>query len=154
RLIRSIMIFWSPRQDHDFRAQLAPKQRDPNAGCIFVAVANDKAFGVFMHGQRSDQLWFASSFKTKMKLFASIDDLLDDLTQLVDLNRKNAAVFIFVIELSYRILKRAVDRLDAVTQQVLKPNHQGKTEVSRACLINYCQQIDGPTIILQRPRFD
>src|SRR5260370_21823945 len=103
-----------------------------------------------MHGQRSDQLWFASSFKAKMKLFAGIDDLLDDLTQLIDLNRKNAAVLIFVIELSDRILKRAVDRLDAVTQQVLKPNHQGKPDVSRACLINYRQQIHGTPITLQQ----
>src|SRR5437016_974033 len=151
RLLKLFEFFCN---DHDFLAQFAPKQRDPDEGFVFVAVANDKAFGVFMHGQRSDQLWFASSFKAKMKLFAGIDDLLDHLTQLVDLNRKNAAVFIFVIELSYRILKRAVDRLDAVTQQVLKPNHQGKTEVSRACLINYCQQIDGPTIIAQVPLRD
>src|SRR5262249_30213931 len=154
RANRLLKLFEFFCNDHDFFVQFAPKQSDPDKGFIFVAVADDKTFGVFMHGQGGDQLWFASSFKAKMKLFAGIDDLLDDLTQLVDLNRKNAAIFVFVIELSYRHLKRAVDRLDAVTQQVLKPNHQGETEISYACFVNYCQQVDAATIILQRSCLD
>src|SRR5262249_55153876 len=43
RLLKLFEVF---RNDHDLLAQFAPKQGDPDESSVFVAVANDKAFGV------------------------------------------------------------------------------------------------------------
>jgi hypothetical protein len=41
-----------------------------------------------------------------------------------------------------------------VPEQILEPNQQRKTEVSGTRFVDDFQQIDGTTIVLQRPRFD
>ena len=72
---------------------------------ILVAVADDETFGVLVHRKRGDQFRLASGFESKMKLFAGIDDFFDDFAQLIDLDRKNAAILILVTELSDRALE-------------------------------------------------
>ena len=117
---------------------------------ILVAVADDKALGVLVHRQRGDQFRFAARFETKMKLLAGIDDLLDHFAQLIDLDRKNAAIFVAITELRDRVLKRAVDRFDAVPQQILKADHQRKTEAARARFVYDFEHVDGAAVFLQR----
>ncbi len=89
-----------------------------------------------------------------MKSFARIDDLFDDFTPLVDLDRKNAAIMILIAELRNRTLKCAINCFDPVPEQILEPNQQRKTEVSSTRFVDDFQQIDGTAIVLQRPRFD
>src|SRR5581483_7883771 len=106
--------------DDHFFAKLAAEQRDTDERRVFVTIANDETFGVLMHRQRGDQFRFASSFEAKMKLLAGIDNFLDDLAQLIDLDRKNAAILVLVTELRHRLFKCAVYRFDAVSKQILK----------------------------------
>src|SRR5882724_7259800 len=104
-----LQFFQFFRDDNDRFAKFAPKQRDANESGIFIAVADDQTLGVFLHGERSNQLRFAACFEPKMKLFACIDNFLDDLAQLIDFNGKNAAILIAIIEFGDRALKCAVD---------------------------------------------
>src|SRR5204863_9628791 len=98
---------------------------------------------VFLHGNRSNQHRFPPCFQPKLKLFARIDNFLNDLAQLIDFDEKNAAILIVITEFRDRALKCAIDRFDAVPKQILKSNQQWKTEVSGARFIDYCQKIDG-----------
>ena len=68
-----------------------------------------KALGIFLHRERGHEFWLAARLESKIKLFACIDDLFDDFAQLVDLDRKNAAIMILIAELRDRALKCAVN---------------------------------------------
>src|SRR6266496_1382637 len=143
-----LQFFQFFRDDNDRFAKFATKQRDANESGIFIAVADDQTLGVFLHGERSNQLRFAACFEPKVELFAGVDNFLDDLAQLIDFDGENAAILIAIIEFSDRALKCAIDRFDTVPEQILKPNQQWKTEVSGARFIDYCQKIDGTATVL------
>ena len=86
--------------DNDDRfAEFAAKQRNANESGIFVAVADDQALRVLVHGERGDQFRFAAGFEPEVKLLAGIDNLFDDFAQLIDLDRENAAILIAITEL-------------------------------------------------------
>src|SRR5439155_9985590 len=143
-----LQLFEFFRDDNDRLAKLAAKQCNANKSGIFIAVADDQALRVFLHGKRGNQFRLAACFEPKVKLFARIDNFLDDLAQLIDFDGKNAAILIEITEFSDRALKCAIDRFNAVPEQILKSNQQWKTKVSGARLIDYCQEIDGTAAIL------
>src|SRR5206468_3263868 len=143
-----LQLFEFLRDDDNRFAKFAAKQRNANESGIFIAVADDQTLRVFLHGKRSNQLRFAACFEPKVKSFARIDNFLDDLAQLIDFDGKNAAILIVITEFSDRVLKCAIDRFDAVPEQILKSNQQWKTEISGARFIDYCQEIDGTAAIL------
>src|SRR5262245_35904926 len=96
--------------DNDNRLpQFAAKQRYANESRILVAVADDQTLGIFLHRKRRNEFRFTACFESKMKLFACIDDLLDDFAQLIHLDRKNTAIVILITELRYCALKCAID---------------------------------------------
>ena len=80
--------------DDDRLAELAAEQRDADEGLILVAVADDQALRVLVHGEGRDQFRLAARFESEMKLLPGVDDLFDHFAQLVDLDRKNAAIII------------------------------------------------------------
>ena len=88
--------------DDDRFAQLAAEQGDADEGAILVAVANDEALRVLVHRQRGDQFRLAARFETEMKLLAGVDDLFDHFAQLIDLDRKNAAILVAITEFLHR----------------------------------------------------
>jgi bifunctional DNase/RNase len=87
-------------------------------------------------------------------LRARIDDFFDHFPQLIDLDRKNAAIPVLVTEFGHRILERAVDRFHTVAQQILKTNDKRKPEPAIARFVDYFQEIDRSTIFLQGTRHD
>src|SRR5205807_9429300 len=91
---RLLKLFEFFHHDDDGLAELPAEQRDANEGAVLVAVADDEALGILVHGERGDQLRFASRFEAEMKFLSGIDDLFDDFAKLVHLDRKNAAVMI------------------------------------------------------------
>src|SRR5438874_5020991 len=107
-------------------AKLASEQRDPNKGAIFVTITDDEALRILVHGERGDQLRLTPGFQAEMKLLAGIDNFFDYFAQLIDLDRNNSAVTIAITKFGDRIFKSAIDRFDAVSQEVLKPNDERK----------------------------
>src|SRR6266403_371639 len=89
-------------------------------------------------------------FESEVKLLAGIDDLFDHFAQLIDLDRKNAAIRTFVAKLGDGVLKRQVDRLDPVTKQVLKTNDERKTQSARARLIYNFENVNAAAVVLKR----
>ena len=85
-----------------------------------------------------------------MKGLAGIDDLLDDLTQLINLNRKNTAIFSAVVEFADRVFERAINGFHAVTEQVLKANNERKGETTGARFINNFKKRNGAAAFLKR----
>ena len=59
-----------------------------------------------------------------MKRLSGVDDLLDHFTQLINLDRENAAVIAAVLEFGNRVVKSAVDRFDAMPEQILKADDE------------------------------
>ena len=139
RLLQLLEFF---DDDDDRLAEPAAEHGGANEGAVLVAVADDEALRVFVHRERGDQLRFAAGFETEMKLRAGVDDLFDHFAQLIDLDRKNAAIFVAITELLHRRVKGAVDRLDPVPQQILEPDHERKTESALARFVHHFEQID------------
>ena len=152
RANRLFELFQFLDHDDDTFAEFAAEQRDADVGGVLVAVANDQAFRVLVHGQRRDQFRFAAGLETKMKLLAGIDNFFDYLTQLIHLDRENAAILAAVIELLNRVSKRAIDRFDPVTKQILEANDQRKTEAAGPRFVYDFEDVDRSTGLLQGHR--
>ena len=78
-----------------------------------------------------------------MVLRARVENFLHDLAQLVDLDRKHAAVWLLVAGLRDGAGERLADRLHAVAQQVLEPDDQRETEALFARLVDHGHHVDG-----------
>ena len=127
RADRLLKLFEFLGNDDHLFAELAAKQRDADEGRVFVAIANDETFGVLVHRQRSDQFRLASGFETEVKLLTGIDNFFDNFAQLIDLDRKNAAIFIFVAKFRDRVVECAINSFDTVAEQILKSDDQRET---------------------------
>src|SRR4030088_1696291 len=139
---RLLQLFEFLDDDNGRLAKLSTKERDADVSFVLVAVADDEALRVFVHGERSDRLRLAPGLETEVKLLPRIDDLLDHLAQLIDLDRKNAAIISSIVELAHGGLKRAVDRFDAMPQQILKANDQRETEPAVARFVHDFEDVD------------
>ena len=92
-----------------FLPSLLPQQRVLDEEGVLVAVADDQALRVRVDRQRGDQLRLAARLQPEVERRARVEDLLDDLAQLVDLDREHAAVDILVARFLDRRLERVVD---------------------------------------------
>src|SRR5207248_6016340 len=92
--------------------------------------------------------------QSEVKLQAGIDNLFDDFAQLVDLDRENASIFIAITELRHRGLKGAINRFDAVPEQILKPDYQRKTESTVARFVYDLEKVDATAVFLEWTRLD
>ena len=125
-----------------------------DVSAVFVAVANDEALEILVHRERRDQLRLRAGFEAKMKFLAGVDDLFDHLAQLVHLDREDAAVVVAETEFVDRALEGAVDGFNAMPQQILKTNHERKSEAARPRFLHDFENVDRSAALLQRPHFD
>src|SRR4051794_11373998 len=88
-----------------------------------------------------------------MKFLPGIDDFFDHFTQLIHLDRKDAAVNAAVTELRDGVLEGAIDGGDAVAQQVLKPDNEREGKAAGTGLVYHLENINGAAAFLQRARF-
>ena len=141
--------------DHeDFLPQLPAHERVLDEEVILVAVADDKALGVRVKRQGGHEFRLAAGFESEMVRGAGVDDLLDDLTQLVDLDRENAAINILVIGLADRVGERPVDPLDAVPQQILEPDQQREYQATGPRFVDDLHDVDPRSPLLHRLDLD
>jgi hypothetical protein len=85
-----------------------------------------------------------------MKLLAGIDNFFDDLAQLIDLYRKNAAIRTTIVEFVHGRLKRAINRFHAMAQQILEANDERETESTGPRLVYDFEDIDRAAEFLKR----
>ena len=136
--------------DDDRFAEPPAEHGRADVSAILVAVADDQTLQVLVHGEGGDQFRFRPGLEAKMKLLARVHDLFDDFAQLVDLDRKNAAVVVLVTEFAHRALEGAVDRMDAVTQEILEADDEGKPEPARARFVHDFENVDRAAVFLER----
>ena len=143
-------LFQLFNHDDDQLAQFAPHKCDPNKGRILVAIANNQTFRVLVHGQGSDQLRLASRLQAEVKSLAGVNDLFDHFTQLIDFDREDTAVFSSVIEFRNCGLEGSIHRFDAVPEQILKADDEGKGEPARARFVHHFENGNVAPVFLKR----
>ena len=95
-----------------------------------------------MHGERGEQFGFAAGLEAEMEFRAGIDHFLDDFAELVDLDRENAAVDVFVSRFGDRFGEGAVDGLHAVAEQILEAQGERKGEAAFARFVHEFHHVD------------
>src|SRR5437870_10376492 len=149
RNANGLLEFFQLFGNNDDRFAKFPTEKcNANESWIFVAVADDQALRILLHRERGDQFRFAARFEAKVKLLACVDDFFDHFAQLIDLDRKNAAIFVLITELRHRRPKDTINRFDAVPQQILKSDYERKPKVSRARFINNLEEDDRTAVFL------
>src|SRR5262249_28605133 len=83
-------------------------------------------------------------------LLAGIDDFFNHFAELIDLDRKNAAILAFVVVLRDRVLKREVNRFNPMTKQILEPDDERKTQAARARFAYHFENINAAAGLLER----
>ena len=137
--------------DHDdLLAELDAEQRHLDELRVLVAVADDEAALLVLQRQAGEQFRLAADFEAEIKRLARVENFLHDFAQLVHLDRKHAAIFSLVIEFRDGILKRLVDGLDAVPQNILEPDEQRKFQPAPLRLLDHVGEIHGRARVLQR----
>ena len=142
--------------DHhdDFLAQLDAEHGHLDELGVLVAVANDQAAHLALQRQSGEQFRLAAHLEAEIERLARVEDFLDHFAKLVDLDGKHAAVFALVIELGDGTAEREVDGLDAVPQDVLKPDQQRKLQPAPLGLLDHVREVHRHAGVLQRPRDD
>ncbi len=134
----------------DLLVEFAPEHRHPDVGRVFVAIADDQRFGIVVHGQTGVDLGFRADLQTVVERLAGIEDLFHDFAELVDLDRKNAAIDAFVVVVGDRFVERGVEKLDAMAQQILKSNEKRRLEIQRLRVVERIDDRNRDTVFLQR----
>ena len=134
----------------DGLAQLDAQQGHPDEFRILVAVADNQAALLVLKRQTGEQLRFAADFQAEVERLARIQNFLHHFAQLIHLDRKHAAVFALEIEFRDGALKRLVDGLDAVPQDVLKADEQRELQSAFPGLLNHIREVHRRPRVLKR----
>ena len=139
---------------HHFLAQLDAHQRHADEQSIFVAVADNQAARLVLKRQAGEQLGLAPNLQAELVRLARVQDFLHHFAQLVDLDGKDAAVMVLIIELRDGRGEGLVDGLDTVAQNILEPEQHRKLQPATLGLLNHVGQIHHRPILPQRHGHD
>jgi hypothetical protein len=134
----------------DLLAELPADQRRADVVPVFVAVADDQRLRIGMHGQAGEDLRLRPYLDAVMERPAGVENLLDDFTKLIDLEGKDAAVEAAIVLFGDGAIEGAVERLDAMPQQVLKTDQKRGGKTLRLRLAHDVDDRHGDSFVLQR----
>ena len=132
-----------------FLPSLMPEQGHLDELDVLVAVANDHTARLILQRQPGKQFRFAADFQAKMERLAGIEDFLHHFAQLVDFDRKHAAIVALIIEFLDRSAEGEVDGFDAMAQDVLKADQQRKFQTAAPRLLDDISDIHRGAGLLQ-----
>ena len=107
-----------------------------------------------MHGQRGEQFRLAAGLDAEMVGRAGVHDFLHHLAKLVHLDRKNAAIAVFVAGFRDGRGEGFIDRLHAIPQQILEAQHQRKIEARAFGLLDHLHDVDRRLGLTRRQNLD
>ncbi len=136
--------------EDDALAEPLAGERDADEERVLVAVADDQPLGAAHHRERGEQLRLAARLEAEVVRRAGVEDLLDDLAQLVHLDREHPLISSLVAELGDRAAKRFVDRLDAVAEDVLEADHQRQPQAPALRFLDDVDDLDRAALLLLR----
>ena len=103
---------------------------------ILKAVADDGRIATVGQRHNCKKLWLGTCFKAELKRLAEIENLFNDLPLLVNLDRVDATVLAFVIELFNRFLEGSMNFRNTMAQNISKANKDGKLDTTRLQLVD------------------
>src|SRR5262249_23499631 len=133
---------------NDVLAHLASQHRHFDELIILEAVANDGRIAAVGEGQDSQQLWLGAGLKANVVALADVENLLHDVTLLVDLDGVDAPVVAAVVEFRDRAAEGVVDLTDAMSQDVGETEQDGQLDAALLQLIHQLLQIDAALLTL------
>jgi len=114
--------------DDDPLAELAAEERQADVVVVLVAVADDEARRALVHRERDHELGLGARLEPVVVGPAGADDLVNDLAQLVHLDREDAAVLALVALVLDRLAEHLVELDDPVAEQVLEADDHGRLQ--------------------------
>ena len=99
-----------------------------------------------VHRQRDHQLRLRPGFEPVVVVLARGDDLVDDLAQLVDLDREDPAVRALVALLPDRLAENLVQLDDPVAEQVLEADHHRGLQAHAERLVDHVEHPDAAAV--------
>jgi hypothetical protein len=129
--------------DHDhLAAELPAEEREAEVLLVLVPVADGERLRVGVHPEDDEQLALRARLEAVVVGSARVEDLLDDLAELVHLDRIDAEVAGAVAHLGDRLAERLVDLLHARAQHVLEPDDAGEADPPLADVLDHVHQVD------------
>ncbi len=135
------------------RPDLLRQHRQLDELGVLESIADD---GGVVVGQRrhGHQLGLRSRFQPELERFSEIENFLDDLALLVHLDGIHAHVIAGVFVLGDGGLKRLVDVLQAMPQDVPKPHERRQADAPELQVIDQLLQVDRALRLLRRVNLD
>ena len=134
--------------EDDCFAELAAEEGVLNEARVLVAVADDKALGVRVHGESGEKLGLAAGLDAEVPGLAGVEDFFHDFAELVHLDGKHATVWRAVAGLGDRRGEGGVDRLHAVAQEVVETHDERKCQLAASRLGDDIHEIDRLAVAL------
>ena len=95
-----------------------------------------------MQRESGEQFRLAADFEAEVERLARVENFFHDFAKLVHLDRKHAAINSLIIEFRDRISERLVNGLDAMTQNILKPDQHRKFQPARLRFLNDIRDVN------------
>jgi hypothetical protein len=144
-------VFLDDRNDP--AADLVRHHRHLDEFGVLEAVADDRRV-VVRERDDGEQLRFGPGLQAELILASELQDLLDDLPLLIDLDGVHADVPAAVLVLRDGGLKRVVNVLQTVRENVAKANQRRQTDAPEFQVADELLEIDGAERILRRMDLD
>jgi len=132
--------------DDDFLAELAAEERETDVVVVLVAVADDEPLRPLVHGEGDHELGLRAGLEAVVEVLAGGDDLVDDLAELVDLDREDAAVAALVALVLDRLVEKLVQLDDAMPEEVLKTDDHRRLQAHAARLVDDIEDPDAALV--------
>ncbi len=132
--------------EDDLLADLPAEEGEADVVVVLVAVADDEPVRSLVHGEGDHQFRLGAGLEAVGVVLAGGDDLVDDLAQLVDLDREYAAVGALVALVLDGFPEDLVELGDPVAEKVLKADDHRGLEAHAERLIHDVHDADGPAI--------
>ena len=136
--------------DHDDAfAELDAEQRHLDELRVLVAVADDESALLVLQRKAGEEFRLAADFQAEVVRLAGIENFLHDFAELVHLDGKHAAILALKIKFRDGALKRLVNRLNAMPQNILKANEQWKFQPATFGFFNDVRDVHARARVLQ-----
>ena len=134
---------------HDVLAELLPRDHQRQHRAILDAVADEQRVAVDLR-QARDELRLRAALETHAVRPARVEQLVDDLVQLVHLDRIDAAVDVAVVGLGDRAAERLVDAPHLRAQHVLEAQQHRELHAAAAQLVHDVDDVDRRAGLVER----
>ena len=127
--------------DEDSLAHLLGQQGQLDVAVVLVAIAHDEGVALALHGDDGMELGLGAGLQSQVELAAVADDFLHHRLHLVHFDGVDDEVLPLVAVFLLGLLEAAGRLLDAVVQDVGKPQQDGGGDVAQCEFVHHVAQV-------------